>query len=64
MMTKLLFLIAASIIAATFTFNGPIEDPSSVEIGTVNWGRDYDAAKKTSADSGKPILLLFQEVPG
>lgn len=35
-----------------------------VEIGLVPWGRDLEAAQKESADSGKPILLLFQEVPG
>ena len=34
------------------------------ELGQVNWGRDLDAAKAKSAKSGKPILVLFQEVPG
>lgn len=34
------------------------------ELGQVNWGRDLDAAKAKSAQSGKPILVLFQEVPG
>ena len=35
-----------------------------VEIGLVRWGRDLEAAQKESAASGKPILMLFQEVPG
>lgn len=35
-----------------------------VEIGTVDWLRDLDEAKRASQESGKPILLLFQEVPG
>ena len=35
-----------------------------VEIGTVKWNRDHDAALKLSAKSGKPVFLLFQEVPG
>jgi hypothetical protein len=35
-----------------------------VEIGNVQWGRDFDAALKMSAESGKPVLVLFQEVPG
>ena len=35
-----------------------------VEVGNVNWGRDFDAALKMSAESGKPLLVLFQEVPG
>lgn len=34
------------------------------ELGNVAWGRDLDAAKAKSAKTGKPILLLFQEVPG
>jgi len=35
-----------------------------IELGTVNWGRDYPAALKESTASGKPVLILFQEVPG
>ena len=35
-----------------------------VEVGHVNWGRDFDAALEMSAESGKPVLVLFQEVPG
>lgn len=35
-----------------------------VELGKVKWGRDLAAAKTTSSRTGKPILVLFQEVPG
>jgi len=35
-----------------------------VEIGTVAWLRDLAAAKAESARTNKPILALFQEVPG
>ncbi len=35
-----------------------------VEVGTVRWGRDLDGAFKKSKASGKPVFLLFQEVPG
>ena len=35
-----------------------------VEIGLVQWERDFEAAKKTAADTGKPLFVLFQEVPG
>ncbi len=44
-----------------------VQEPAGtnpVEIGTVNWTRDLDAALVNSKDSGKPIFLLFQEVPG
>ena len=40
------------------TINNP------VEVGDVRWGRDFDAALEESAKSGKPLLVLFQEVPG
>ena len=36
----------------------------SPELGQVKWNRDLDAAKKTSAQTKRPLFLLFQEVPG
>lgn len=35
-----------------------------VEVGAVAWLRDHSAALAQSKQSGKPIFLLFQEVPG
>ena len=35
-----------------------------IEIGTVKWTRDHDAALAKSKSTGKPIFALFQEVPG
>lgn len=35
-----------------------------IEIGTVHWGRDLDDAQRISAETGQPIFVLFQEVPG
>ena len=35
-----------------------------MELGRVNWIRDYDDAVVLSKESGKPIMLLFQETPG
>ena len=35
-----------------------------VELGAVDWERDYERAVARSKKSGKPIFLLFQEVPG
>ena len=34
------------------------------ELGTVNWQRNYDEALRLSEEQNKPVLLLFQEVPG
>lgn len=34
------------------------------ELGDVRWLRDYDSALQQASQSGRPILLQFQEVPG
>ena len=36
----------------------------SEELGRVSWYRDYHAALQLSAEKNKPVLILFQEVPG
>ncbi len=40
----------------------PLNQP--IELGQVHWLRDLDTGRAESLKSGKPILLLFQEVPG
>ncbi|MEO5916848.1 MAG: VPGUxxT family thioredoxin-like (seleno)protein, type 2 [Luteolibacter sp.] len=35
-----------------------------VAVGKVSWERDYNAAVVAAKKSGKPIFVLFQEVPG
>jgi len=35
-----------------------------VELGTINWSRNFDEAIARSKADDKPILILFQEVPG
>jgi hypothetical protein len=35
-----------------------------VELGRVAWQRDHEAAFAAARASGKPVVLLFQEVPG
>lgn len=37
------------------------QDP---ELGLVRWTRDFDAALNQSKHSGKPLLVLFDEIPG
>ncbi len=34
------------------------------ELGRVGWIRDFDAGLARAAEVDKPMLLLFQEVPG
>ena len=35
-----------------------------VELGQVRWQRDYDAARKQALETGRPLFVLFDEVPG
>ena len=34
------------------------------ELGTIAWERDYEMGVERAKKEGKPVLLLFQEVPG
>jgi len=35
-----------------------------IAVGAVNWGRDLDKALRISHETGRPVFVLFQEVPG
>ncbi len=54
-----IILMAILMIASSVEAN---ENP--IEIGSVNWGRDLDKALKISKETGRPVFVLFQEVPG
>ena len=43
---------------------GPPPPDQPVELGLVHWLRDYDAALTRARTEGKPVFVLFQEVPG
>ena len=52
-------------VAAVLGASAPIPQQSNPqELGRVNWGRDLDTALAESAKTGKPTLVLFQEIPG
>lgn len=59
---KVLTIVLTLIILFTSFSAEAIKNP--IEVGNVHWGRDFDAALKKSANTGKPVLVLFQEVPG
>ena len=42
----------------------PAAPDQAAELGLVRWGRDHDAAFAAARADGKPVLLLFQEIPG
>jgi hypothetical protein len=44
--------------------DAPAEAAQPVELGLVAWQRDLDAGLELAAAADKPVLLLFQEVPG
>lgn len=35
-----------------------------IELGKVNWNRNYDSAIELAKQENKPVFILFQEVPG
>jgi hypothetical protein len=39
-------------------------DDPPVELGRVRWRTEHDAAFEDARRSGRPVVLLFQEVPG
>lgn len=55
-------LSLSSFSIAQLSFSVPTDNPE--ELGKVNWLRNYDDAVVQSQKSDKPILILFQEVPG
>lgn len=56
------FLLVGIAMSTAQTRTNPSIQPT--ELGKVSWYRDYDQALKSSKESGKPVLILFQEVPG
>lgn len=61
MRTSIAVLSLAALVAAQQRTD-PARQP--VEQGAVSWYRDFDAAQKEAQRSGRPLLVLFQEVPG
>ena len=57
------FLLAISLLSS-IQFNTLPNHTDPVELGEVNWLRDIDEAVKVAEQRQKPILILFQEVPG
>lgn len=41
-----------------------LQSPGPKELGLVTWGRNYQEALQAAQGSGRPLLILFDEVPG
>jgi len=64
-MTKLHLVRWASIAAVSLSCMSLASlDDEPIELGLVKWGRDLDAALIQAQSSRRPVLLLFQEIPG
>ncbi len=61
-MRSLILFLLLPIWAASQSYDSPKNNP--IELGKVEWIRNYDEAIKVSQAENKPIFLLFQEVPG
>jgi len=59
---RVLTILITLAIGVTAFSGETIKNP--IEVGDVRWGRDLDAALENSAKTGKPVLVLFQEIPG
>lgn len=57
-MKSILFVLCSLILPICLPAQNPIE------LGKVNWLRDYDLALRESQKQHKPVFILFQEVPG
>ncbi len=56
-------MLAPSACALQSAEHAPAE-PAPAELGQVHWLRDLDAGLAASRQSGLPVFVLFQEVPG
>ena len=59
---RVLTIVALLAVGVTAFSSETIKNP--IEVGDVRWGRDFDVALENSAKTGKPVLVLFQEIPG
>jgi hypothetical protein len=61
-------MAAAAVLAMAATVDAAAkkggQPKTHVELGRVKWLRDFDAAKAAARKTGKPIMILFDEVPG
>jgi hypothetical protein len=52
-----------TLFCALVPFATSTDDPP-IELGRVRWHTEHDAAFEDARRAGKPVVVLFQEVPG
>ncbi len=66
--TLLLYALGAP--ALGLALHSPVNDDTSkpgeptLELGRVTWERNLEAGLASATQADKPVLLLFQEIPG
>ena len=53
---------AATVVTGAMAWTDRDDVPQ--EFGSVGWGRELEPALERASASHKPVMLLFQEVPG
>ena len=56
--------LTATLILCASLMSSKTIDPQPVELGKVKWLRSMEAAQAAAVKQQRPILILFQEVPG
>ncbi len=66
MNTSKITAMLIALVSSTFLFSQQRTqgNDQTVELGKVSWYRDYDAALELAQQKDKPVLILFQEIPG
>lgn len=59
----LTLIVLLVFVSQNWSIAAPFQN-NPIEVGHVNWSRDYQGALRASRQSGKPVFLFFQEVPG
>ncbi len=63
-MQKLLRCASFLAISAVAACASEKKSSNPIEIGNIEWGRNYEEALKEAKEEDAPMLLFFQEVPG
>ncbi|MBK8978656.1 MAG: hypothetical protein IPM29_22390 [Planctomycetes bacterium] len=57
-------LLGSLALGAACAQSPPEPLPAPIEFGTIDWRRDFDAARTEARQAGRDLLVVFQEVPG
>ena len=58
------FACSIIVVVGVFVLQGARAADKPSEFGRVHWGRDYPAAVAKAKVEKKPLMVLFDEVPG